>query len=239
MKCMKLAIIDDNIEETKKLIFLITQLFSEEHWPFSVDIYHSIPDDLTVLQDVSLLFLDLEIGKASGILLGKQLQRKYPALRIVITSSFPQYLTEGYKTGACRYFLKPLEKERFESEMRDLMNSPAFIQETGIHDPDVSSAFIPFKSISYIDYMSRKARIHLSNGRIFATPYPLHEWEKRTEDLYFCRISKSCLVNLRHVHHYLKADGMAILNDGTKLSVSRSERKRLSEELSAYAAACL
>lgn len=236
---MKLAIIDDNTEDTRKLIFLITQLFSKEHRPFSMITFDKIPSDLSILQDVDLLFLDLEVGEESGILLGKEIRKQFPALRIVITSSFPQYLVEGYKTGACRYFLKPLDKETFESEMRELMQSPAFIQETGIHDAAISKSFIPYKSIACIDYMERRARLHLTNGKILVIPYPLHEWEKRTDHLYFCRISKSCLANLRHVRQFLKQEGMAVMADGTRLSVSRSFRKPFAESLLEYAAACL
>lgn len=236
---MKIVILEDSETERQQLVSLIVEMFGQEHWAFSITEFDKIPDSFSVFQETSLLFMDMCLGGDNGIRLGRELRRLYPHLRIIIISSFPHYLTEGYKTGACRYFMKPLDQALFRREMRELIQSPEFVQETGFQDPAISPAFIPFKSIEYIDYCRRKTWLHLSMGRALSTPYSLYDWEQRTVEAFFARISKSCLVNLRYVQEFLKSEGLLIMNGGDSLPVSRNFRKSLQQKLLMYTATSL
>ena len=62
------------------------------------------------LNDVLLLFLDIQMPEFSGIELSRTLKRN---IKVVFTTAFPQYAIEGYKVEAVDYLLKPFSYTEF------------------------------------------------------------------------------------------------------------------------------
>lgn len=57
---------------------------------------------------ICLTFVDIEMGKISGLDVCRQLLEIEPQMNVVFLTAFPQYALDAWKTGACGFLEKPL-----------------------------------------------------------------------------------------------------------------------------------
>ena len=69
---------------------------------------------------VSLAFLYIEIGKASGFDLSRQLQEIYPRTNVIFLTAYGEYSLPAWETGACGFLLKPLTAEAVRGQLARL-----------------------------------------------------------------------------------------------------------------------
>lgn len=60
---------------------------------------------------VALAFLDIELGKTSGLDLCQELLQIRPMANIVYLTAYPYYSLDAWNTDACGFLLKPLDAE--------------------------------------------------------------------------------------------------------------------------------
>ena len=61
---------------------------------------------------VAIAFVDIELGKVSGLDLCQELLRVQPASNVVFLTAYREYALDAWDTDACGYLLKPLEANR-------------------------------------------------------------------------------------------------------------------------------
>ena len=66
---------------------------------------------------VSLAFLDIEMGKTSGIDLCRELQQINPQTRVIFLTAYPDYSLDAWKTGATGFILKPITAEEVRNQI--------------------------------------------------------------------------------------------------------------------------
>ncbi len=64
-----------------------------------------------------ILFLDIEMGKMSGMELAKKIRQKNRAVQIIFITGYMEYIAEGYDVEALHYLLKPVT----EIKLRDVL----------------------------------------------------------------------------------------------------------------------
>ena len=70
-------------------------------------------DELAASGDVGeIAFLDVEMPGLSGIHVGEKLKRLNPRIKIIILTSYIDYLDEAMKFHVFRYLSKPVDKNR-------------------------------------------------------------------------------------------------------------------------------
>lgn len=82
--------------------------------------------DALYLKDLlkyEFLFLNIKLENKNGIELGIQIKEEFPNLHIILTSAYKEYLEDGYKTKADRFFVKPIQESLFKTEMKQLLLS--------------------------------------------------------------------------------------------------------------------
>ena len=133
--------------------------------------------DALYLKDLlkyEFLFLNIKLENKNGIEMVIQIKEEFPDLHIVLTSAYKEYLEDGYKTKADRFFVKPIHPHLFKTEMKNLLLS--YNQEEPVfYDSKVSNVRIPYKNIMYIEYMDRYTYIDLNNHKILKTKYKMYE----------------------------------------------------------------
>lgn len=70
--------------------------------------------------DVALAFLDVEMGKVSGLDLCRELQKINPRTNVVFLTAYLEYSFEAWDTGACGFLLKPITAEAVRKQLRKL-----------------------------------------------------------------------------------------------------------------------
>ena len=69
---------------------------------------------------VALVFLDIELGRTSGLELCREMLRLRPRTNVIYLTAFREYAFDAWDTGACGYLLKPLETETVRAQLSRL-----------------------------------------------------------------------------------------------------------------------
>ena len=69
---------------------------------------------------VALAFLDIELGRTSGLELCRDMLRLRPRTNVIYLTAFREYAFDAWDTGACGYLLKPLETETVRAQLSRL-----------------------------------------------------------------------------------------------------------------------
>ncbi len=88
---MKIAIVDDDAQDTARLAAFLAEWSEEHHLDFSVTVFHKSSDFLKAFETArySLVFMDIYMGPPSGIETAMKLREKDShALLIFLTSTY-------------------------------------------------------------------------------------------------------------------------------------------------------
>ena len=69
---------------------------------------------------VDLAFLDIELGKASGLDLCRKLLAINPCTKVVYLTAYPDYALGAWDTDACGFMVKPLTPESVRRQLKKL-----------------------------------------------------------------------------------------------------------------------
>ena len=69
---------------------------------------------------VALAFLDIELGRTSGLELCREMLRLRPRTNVIYLTAFREYAFDAWGTGACGFLLKPLETEAVRAQLSRL-----------------------------------------------------------------------------------------------------------------------
>lgn len=71
-------------------------------------------------QSVELAFLDIEMGRISGLDVCRELLEIQPRTNVVFVTAYPDYALDAWGSGACGFVLKPLTPEAVQSQLQRL-----------------------------------------------------------------------------------------------------------------------
>ncbi|MBR1607011.1 MAG: helix-turn-helix domain-containing protein [Clostridia bacterium] len=69
---------------------------------------------------IALAFLDIEMGKTSGLDLCSTLLDIYPRTNVVYLTAYGEYSLDAWSTGASGFMLKPITEEGVRGQLRNL-----------------------------------------------------------------------------------------------------------------------
>lgn len=78
--------------------------------------------DFAKKQRVHIAFLDIELGRVSGLELSKELLRINPSTNIIYLTAFQNYAYEAWLTGASGFLLKPINTDLLREILKYLRN---------------------------------------------------------------------------------------------------------------------
>lgn len=159
-----------------------------------------------------LIFLDVNLGHDSGLLLAKSLPQ---GIRVVLTTAYAEYAMEGYELNILDYLLKPFTFERFERSLQKLRaySLPANRQEPlkkSVQLMPSNDDFIFIKSehkvlkISLNDLMiiegaGNYVALYTERTKVL-TLQNLKAFEDYLLPYRFIRVHKSYIVSARHIN---------------------------------------
>lgn len=222
-------IIDDNIDDANKLHSLLKDFYYSKNIENSIHIFSEKEIDILNLKNIDFLFLDIELKEKNGLDIGEKIREKNKNLIIIITSNYPQYLVEGYKIEAKRFFIKPIDTQSFNFEMDKIVHHYSE-NNLGFIDQKISPHKIHYHKIIFIEFLDRSTILHFNNGKEIKTNYPLKYWIVFLNEMNFKQPYKCYLVNLKHVSSITKDGKHLYLSNGLKLPVSRKYRKIFKEQ---------
>jgi two-component system LytT family response regulator len=185
-----------------------------------------------------LVFLDVQMPECDGFdvleLLGGDLP---PA--VVFVTAYDQYAVRAFEAGALDYLLKPFDNARFDraldrakQKITHGREAPRRLERFAIKSAGRVS-FVKPSEIDWIEAADYYACLHVG-ARSHLLRRSMSELEQELDPTIFCRIHRSTIVNLDRVRGLkLSEDGEyeVLLDDGTRLPLSRRYRKPLQSRL--------
>jgi two-component system, LytTR family, response regulator len=205
-----------------------------------------------------LLFLDIQIESVDGITLARSLDAATLPL-IVFVTAYDRYALDAFEVSATDYLLKPFDEQRFrdtlarvrrrrgsenltdrQAGMMALMAqlernvqalssaAPRILAESGsrMHLLDVADVELVEGDRNYVK---------VTVGRnVFHARSTLQQAEKSLQSQPMLRISRSCLVNVNHVHELSRThrgDFIFVLAGGSTVTSSEGYRDSVREYL--------
>jgi len=204
---------------------------------------HSAREGVDVIRNTTpdLVFLDVQMPHGTGF----DLLTGFPdkSFEVIFITAFNHYAIQAIKFSAVDYILKPINisefieavkkvQEKHDSGEYQNLNYQALLE--NIRSPRPSKLAIP--TAEGIEYLSTRDIIRLeadrsyswffmSDGNKHLVSRNLKEYQELLTDMNFFRPHNSHLINLEHVHKFIRHEGGYIeMVDGSTVPISRGKR---------------
>jgi DNA-binding LytR/AlgR family response regulator len=150
--------------------------------------------------NVDLIFLDINLGKFSGI---QFLETTKIKSKVILTTAYHEYALKGYDLNVTDYLIKPFTFERFVTAV-DKVQSSLPNTDTGSNKnyifvkTEYRLEKILLDDILFIEGMRDYRRIHTSTKRIM-TLKTFKDFEKDISSSLICRVHKSFMIALNKI----------------------------------------
>lgn len=197
-------------------------------------------------------FLDVHMADLDGVETVRCLTADVrPA--IIFVTAFDEYAVRAFDVHAVDYLLKPFSPERLHDAVERVRESrahadPAILDQRLVHlleeladgrhpreritvRSDGRLFFVRIADIDWVEADANYVRLH-ARGEVHALRESMRNMEGRLPPDVFLRIHRSTIVNIERVRElqpWFHGEYIAILQDGTKLTVSRAYSGRLDE----------
>ena len=186
-----------------------------------------------------LVFLDVQMPECDGFDVLEMLGGELPPA-VVFVTAYDQYALRAFEAGALDYLLKPFDDARFDlalgraKERIAREKSPLPTLERFAVKSAGQVSFLKISEIDWIEAADYYSCLHVG-ARTHLLRRSMAELDQELDQAVFCRIHRSTIVKLDRVRGMkLNESGEydVLLEDGTKLRLSRRYRKQLQSRLS-------
>ena len=195
-----------------------------------VEIRNSKPD---------LVFLDVQMPECDGFDVLEMLGGDRPPA-VVFVTAYDQYALRAFESGALDYLLKPFDNARFDRALgrakeriaHGRRNPPRTIEWLSVKSAGQVS-FLKISEIDWIEAADYYSCLHVG-GKTHLLRRSMSELDQELDQDAFCRIHRSTIVKLDRVRGLkLNENGEydVLLDNGTRLRLSRRYRKQLQSRL--------
>lgn len=193
-------------------------------------------DALRILQeqDVSAVFLDVQMPGLSGLDLAQVLARFKEPPPVVFVTAHEEHAVDAFDLRAVDYVLKPVREARLAEAVRRVVEGrrPAASGDEQIPvERGGVTRFVNRSEISHVEAQGDYARLHTAAGSHLVR-IPLSTLEERWAAAGFVRVHRSALVSLPHVTEVRMDQGRCtVVVGGSELTVSRRHTRELRDLL--------
>jgi two-component system LytT family response regulator len=186
-----------------------------------------------------LVFLDVQMPECDGFDVLEMLGGELPPA-VVFVTAYDQYALRAFEAGALDYLLKPFDNARFDralgraKERIALGKTPTPTLERFAVKSAGQVSFLKISEVDWIEAADYYSCLHVG-PRTHLLRRSMAELEAELDQAVFCRIHRSTIVRLDRVRGLkLNESGEydVLLEDGTKLRLSRRYRRELQSRLS-------
>ncbi|MCR5101510.1 MAG: LytTR family DNA-binding domain-containing protein [Butyrivibrio sp.] len=233
---IKIAVVDDDSGELKKLSDMFTRLGGETGQELSVETF---TDSASFLKDYdksySMLCLDIELNGEddddNGIELARKIRQVDSDVMIIFITNLAQMAIKGYEVRAFDFIVKPVIYGDFAMKMRSALG---FCLGHRVENFKVQTegGFVMLSSdkLYYIEVSGHYLFYHTKN-QVYKQKGALKEIESKINDLPFKRCNNCYLINLKYVDGVDKDD---VIVGGERLKISRPKKREFLQAIAEY-----
>ena len=227
---MRIAVCDDEnvwISYIEEFIIRIKKVYTETEY----DVFSSGSEILEYYKKngniYDIVILDIEMDDLLGIAVANEIRKMDNSVIIFFLTSHKEYVFDCFKPQPLNFWIKPVSYEQFEN---DICAAYTRIEESGRClkiTENRKCVRIKCDDIIYIENKERKSWIYTVQKK-YSSNKLLSDIETQLDSKIFVRTYKSFIVNLKYVH-ILGDSELTLYNTDTKIPISRTYKKRLTE----------
>jgi two-component system LytT family response regulator len=239
---LKTIIVDDEPDSIKLLSLQLSQ-----HCP-EVEIagmYTSSVKALPAIEKIQpdLVFLDIEMPIMNGFeLLEKILHLPFS---VIFITAYNQYALKAFRFNAVDYLVKPVDAEdlieaisKAAKRIKPTATQLSLMQKqmrgeaaTKIAIPGQQGgvSFIDLNEIVYSEASNNYSKLILTDGKQFLISKTLKDVQEVLEEEHFLRVHRQYIINLNHVKHFNRNEGILTMDNGDHIPIARNQKERLTE----------
>lgn len=214
-----IGVCDDQEEVLWQLRQMIEEICTRLGLDVKVRIFLNEQELLSELENISILFLDIEMPRVDGIALGRIVKEKCPACKIIMATGNVKRFKEAFQIQAMRFVTKPFISVEVEEALVAATECNIGNQYMVVYQQR-NKIEVQQAQVCYIEAYNGYAEF-VVDGRIFRRDNSLDELEKELDDRLFVRINRKTIVNLR----YVKKKGTCIWIGDREMEISRRKKK--------------
>lgn len=190
-----------------------------------------------------VVFLDIQMPEMDGFQFLEHFEQR--SFSVVFVTAYDEYALKAIKENAKDYLLKPIDTEVLQETIQKLKfekrQKPSIdILEEVLLEATPKRIAIPIDGkllfftpdeILYCESDGNYSRLFLTNQKTLFLSKKLKEMEDILPKKIFFRIHNSYIINLQKVREYLKKDYYVVLENGTKLPVSRYRKSNFLKKI--------
>ena len=205
-------------------------------------------------QSPNLVFLDVQMPEVDGFAVLEQIDKSAVPFVIFVTA-YDQYALKAFEVSAVDYLLKPFDKKRFEQALQRAKARLSTEQGSDINQQTLAllqelkartqhserlliksggrAFFLKIDEIDWIGAEGKYVRLHVG-GESYLLREGMSVIENQLDPRKFLRVHRSSIVNIDRVKElqpWFNHEYRVVLKDGTKLILSRTCRKKLTDLL--------
>lgn len=191
---------------------------------------------------IDCVFLDIEMPSMDGFQLLEQVGRIDFA--IVFTTAYNEYAIQALKKQAIDYLLKPIDSDDLRQAIQKIKKHKSNTEDNKkfehllLHfnerfqhkkiaiNTDGKLVFLDPDEICYAASDGNYTTLYLEAAKKIVVTKKLKEINALLPEHQFFRVHHSYIINMHKIKEFLKTDGYIILEDGSKIPVSRQEKSQ-------------
>lgn len=213
---MRILFCDDNAVILNQLQSYVSEFFKKIGGKQPEFVAYDSGDALLKAETrADIAFLDVEMPGISGIHIGAKLKEYNPFIKIIIVTSYPDYLDEAMRFQVFRYLSKPIDKNRLFRNLKD-----------AVYQHNMASREYPIttseglivrraEEIVCIETIQRKVLLYTVDG-IFQSTETMDHWRQLMTLPCFYAPHRSYIINMRFVSQICKDKICLRYNDQIK-----------------------
>ncbi|MBR1813504.1 MAG: response regulator transcription factor [Lachnospiraceae bacterium] len=231
---IKIAIVDDEPEQSRHLTELMKRYEKEHDIAFEITVFENPLEFLNAYDpSYDMVFLDVMMPQLNGIDTARVLREKDSQVLLYFITTARQYAINGYEVEALDYIIKPLSYKEFQLKIQKGLNR---LQKEDSYTILLkqTTGFVRLKpaEITYVEVSGHFCTYHTQTGehRLYDT---MKNAEEKLKGKGFAKCNSFLLVNLAFVE---AVDKLTVKVNGTELPISYPKRKSFLEEFHKYTA---
>lgn len=188
---------------------------------------------------IDLLFLDISLNKENGFEVTEELRQLTYDPYIIFATAYDQYAVQAFNVNAVDYILKPFEQERIDKALMKILQLMEVERkntgETTMLTVELADRDVVIKKEDIIaaTVSDGVLSIYTQEGK-YQTKKTLLWLKDKLKESDFIQVHRNSLVNIqsiREIQPWFNHTLLLIMQNGEKIQVGRSYRKKLNAVL--------
>ena len=222
---IKIAICDDESFYREQFLKIVTANFD----CVEINLYDCGEDLLSVEElDFDIIILDIEMSGINGVDVATRLKEKKCRTLVIFITSHIDCITQAMQTAPFQYILKPFDNQSIVDQVKRAIEKIKKQKNQIVVRWKGFESFVNVGDVEYIEYNSRKVKIHCTDNNIHLSVGRMDEINNKLIEYDFIRVHNSFIVNLKSIDK-INAN-LIYLNSGEIIQISKRNLKDVKEK---------